>query len=66
MFRSKAPEDLETMRRRILAETEGFLEYGLRHPEHAVRIPRHRVGLGRFPRAFALAFWYRILSDGSR
>lgn len=60
-LRGRVHEDWETMRRRILRETEEYLERALRNPEMSVRIPTHRVGCGEFPRAYAIAFWRRVL-----
>jgi hypothetical protein len=54
-------EDWESMQRRMLRETEVYLEESLRHPDSIVRIPRHPVGRGHFSRDFAEAFWERVL-----
>ncbi len=54
-------EDWETLRRRMLRETEEYLSDGLRHPDTVVRIPAVRVGRGFFPRAYAVLFWRRVL-----
>ena len=59
----RVPEDFETMRRRIIGETEAYLTDALRHPDDFARIPRHRVGLGWFPSQYAEAFWRRVLSE---
>lgn len=56
-------EDWEAMRRRLVRETEEYLEDGLRHPEKTIRIPAHRAGRGFFPLTFAVAFWRRVLGD---
>jgi hypothetical protein len=51
------------LRRRILAETEQFLNHCLLHPEKMVRIPRIRVGAGSFSPEFARRFWAQVLSE---
>ncbi len=49
------------IRRRMLRETEAFLEDGLRHPEHQVVIPSVRVGEAEFTPLFAGLFWSQVL-----
>jgi hypothetical protein len=64
MIRLNTPRRLESwqiMQRRMLRETEAFLEDALRHPERQVRIPAVPVGRGKFPRGMADAFWAMIL-----
>lgn len=56
-------EDWETMRRRILRETECFLEQALLDGARAVRIPAHPVGEGHFTREFAESFWQQVLGE---
>ena len=51
------------IRRRMLRETEVFLEEGLRHPERQLVIPAIPVGRTRFPRGFAHLFWSQILGS---
>ncbi len=51
------------LRRRILAETEQFLNRCLAHPERVIRIPRIRVGAGSFSPQFARQFWAQVLSE---
>lgn len=45
----------------MLQETEEYLGLCLHRPEMSVRIPAVRVGHGGFTRAFATAFWRRVL-----
>lgn len=48
--------------RRMIRETELFLEEQLRRPAHArIVIPAVPVGAGGFPRGFADAFWSQLL-----
>jgi hypothetical protein len=61
MLRRRIHEDWETIRRRMLRETEEYLKDALEHPDLAVHIPAHPVGRGSFPRAFCIAFWQRVL-----
>ena len=49
-------EDLDD-RRRMIAETSAFIEWGLAHPEAVRRIPRKRVGEGGFSRRVQVVFW---------
>lgn len=57
-------EDLwQAIRRRILAETSAFLSIGLERPDLGVSIPIIPAGTGRFGRAFAEAFWDRLLAE---
>ena len=51
----------QTQRRRILRETEEFLESALSQPEMGVRIPRVRVGHGSFPSSLSRTFWNKVL-----
>lgn len=48
--------------RRMLAETEQFIEFGLRHPELVNWIPAKPIGRGGFPRAVADWFYSTVLS----
>ena len=59
-------ESLDSVRRRIIHETEVALLYGLRFPDRAPRIPRVEVGRGAFDPAFAARFWAQTLGlDGT-
>ena len=49
------------IRRRMLRETEAFLEDALRHPERQIVIPAVRVGEAKFARTFAYLFWSQVL-----
>lgn len=44
-------------RRRMIAETSAFIEWGLANPEKVRWIPTKRVGDGRFSREMQIAFW---------
>ena len=44
----------------MLAETEAFIEWGLRHPELVNWIPAKRVGAGGFPRTVANWFYQTV------
>jgi hypothetical protein len=62
MVRNRQSQDIyREVRKRMIRETERFLEECLRHPEHMVRIPAIPVGRGRFSRQFAGAFWTQTL-----
>ncbi len=54
-------ESWTTLRRRMLRETEVFLEEGLRRRDTEFVIPAIRVGAGSFPADLAEAFWSRVL-----
>jgi hypothetical protein len=54
-------ESWVVLRRRMLRETEAFLEDALRHPERQVMIPAVPVGQAAFPRGFAQLFWSQVL-----
>jgi len=49
------------IRRRMLQETEAFLEDAMQHPERQVAIPAVRVGEAEFNRTFAHLFWSQVL-----
>jgi hypothetical protein len=66
MVLNRQSQDLyREMRKRILRETEDYLNACLKHPERAVRIPTVVVGHGVFAPAFARSFWGQILGDCS-
>jgi hypothetical protein len=50
-------ESFELLRRRMIAETELALVYGLRFPERVPRIPSIEVGVGSFRPDYAAQFW---------
>jgi hypothetical protein len=54
--------EIEDYRRKMLAETSAFIEWGLRNPDKVPRIPRRRVGEGGFSKAMRVAFWGRVFS----
>lgn len=49
------------LRKRMIAETEIALLFGLRFPERLPRIPTMEVGTGQFRREFAAQFWSEAL-----
>lgn len=56
------PEMWAVLRRRMIQETESFINDGLVNPEHAIYIPRREVGTGGWSVAFASVFWSQILA----
>ena len=56
-------ESWAVLRRRMLRETEAFLEKALRHPEQQVMIPAVPVGQAAFPRGYAQLFWSQVLGS---
>lgn len=59
--RVPSAESWTALRRRMLRETEIFLEEGLRRGDAQYVIPAIRVGAGTFPAGLAEAFWSRVL-----
>lgn len=57
------PEMWASMRRRMIQETEEFINDGLSHPERSVYIPRREVGTGGWSVMFASVFWSQILAS---
>ena len=58
--------DHDEGRRRMIAETSAFIEWGLRHPEQVRWIPRQKVGSGRpFTRRMSLVFWYPLFATAT-
>ncbi len=51
------------IRRRMLRETEAFLDDALRHPERQIVIPAVRDGEAEFTPAFAGLFWSQVLGS---
>lgn len=51
------------IRRRMLRETEAFLDDALGHPERQIRIPVVRAGEAEFAHGFACLFWSQILGS---
>lgn len=57
----RTSEDLwQEYRRRMLAETERFIEWGLRHPEMVDWIPSKPIRAGGFPRAVSEWFFRTV------
>lgn len=56
-------ESWQEYRRRMLRETERFIEYGLRHPDEVIEIPAKLVGRGGFPAAMSQWFWGVVLTS---
>ena len=56
-------ESYEAWRRRMLEETERFIEWGLAHPDEVRWIPIHPVGRGRFSEGVRAMFWRWIMRD---
>lgn len=54
-------ESWTILRRRMLHETEAFLEDALKHPERQIVIPAVPVVEAAFTRGFAHLFWAHIL-----
>jgi len=50
-------------RRRLIRETELFIEWGLAHPDEVMGIPVKRAGGGGFPRAVGQWFWDVALTN---
>lgn len=66
MTASRPRDRLESwtiLRRRMLRETEAFLEDGLRRPDRQFLIPAVPVGKATFPREFAHVFWAQVLGS---
>jgi hypothetical protein len=60
-FRRKKHESYDEMRKRLIAETELALLYGLRFPERTKRIPRLISGTGTFHPSISVRFWAEAL-----
>ncbi|HOA75721.1 MAG TPA: hypothetical protein PL151_03850 [Phycisphaerae bacterium] len=58
-----SPEMWAVLRRRMIQETEEFINDGLAHPERYVYIPRKEVGTGGWSVTFASVFWSQILAS---
>jgi len=61
LLRRKKHETYEEMRRRMIAETELALLYGLRFPERTDRIPTLISGTASFNRSVTVRFWAQAL-----
>jgi len=49
--------DYDAHRRRMIAETSAFIEWGLAHPDQVRWIPTKRVSEGGFSDAMSRVFW---------
>jgi len=58
---NRKDESWTAIRRRLIRETEVFLEIALRN-ENQMVIPARPVGAGGFSRNFAEAFWAQLLA----
>jgi|GEM_PF-899552 len=56
-------ESWRAHQREIIAETERFINWGLRHPDEVTPIPFKPVGQGGFPQGAADWFYSIVLSD---
>lgn len=56
------PEMWAVLRRRMIQETEVFLDHAMRHPERHFVIPTMEVGRGGWSVAFASTFWSQVLA----
>ncbi|MFP4055032.1 MAG: hypothetical protein ACLFV7_14325 [Phycisphaerae bacterium] len=63
MARDEKPISWEEYRRRMLRETEAFIEWGLAHPDAIVEIPAKPIGQGGFPAEVGRWFWNVVLTD---
>lgn len=61
LLRRKKHESYEQMRKRMIAETELALLYGVRFPERLTRIPTLIAGTGSFQRSATVRFWAEAL-----
>jgi hypothetical protein len=59
----KTPTSWEEHRRRMLRETEAFIEWGLAHPDEVIDIPAKPVGEGGFPAEVGKWFWNVVLAE---
>jgi hypothetical protein len=55
-------ESWQAYHRRMLRETERFIEWGLAHPNEAIPIPVKPAEEGGFPAQVGLWFWNTVLS----
>jgi len=58
-----SPESWAAMRRRMIQETEQFINDGLSHQDQCIYIPRREVGTGGWSAAFASVFWSQFLAS---
>lgn len=55
-------ETFEEYRRRILRDTERFIEWGLRNPDKVIEIPAKRIDKQAFPSEVGRWFWNVVLA----
>jgi hypothetical protein len=60
---NRTDENFEQFRRRMLADTSRFIEWGLKHPDKVEWIPRHRVGASAFPERVKAIFWNLVFAN---
>ena len=56
-------ENWQAHRRRMIAETEQFIAWGLRHPELVDWIPAKPASAGEFPGPVAMWFYRTVFSQ---
>ena len=62
MVRNRYPQDgYSELRRRMIRETEHYLESAAAHPGGKARIPSVVVGKARFSEKYASQFWTAVL-----
>ena len=64
-MKGASQDNWQRHRREMLAETERFIEWGLRHPERVHWIPAKPVSRGDFPRKVADWFYNTVLSGAA-
>ncbi|MFP4107197.1 MAG: hypothetical protein ACLFVU_14085 [Phycisphaerae bacterium] len=57
MLKNASNESWEEYRARMIAETERFIEWGLRHPDEVIEIPSKPASQGDFPQQVGNWFW---------
>lgn len=62
-MRTVRRETWHQYRRRIIRETERFVEWGLAHPDEVIPVPAKRAGTEEFPRDVARWFWGVVLTS---
>jgi hypothetical protein len=60
---NRTNENFEQFRRRMLAETSQFIEWGLKNPDKVEWIPRHKVGAAAFPDRLKRIFWGIVFAN---
>jgi hypothetical protein len=62
-MRAASGETWQQYRRRIIRETERFIEWGLAHPDEVIEIPMKPASEGGFPRKVGEWFWTTVLTS---